>query len=391
MPADPTDKYRYQVLQPPTREQREAIKASIQRDGLLEPIVVDEEGYTLDGHTRRDICEELGIKYRKRVERGLSEEQKHLYAWRANIMRRQLSREDKIALAKAQREARRTQRQIADLLGVAQSTVSGWLGELIDRDELQQPDTVTGKDDKDYPTLKARRRVARRDRKPEAGEEQEDSPAAGAAEPQSPTSANHGPQAQPGTPPALPLEVPLAEPADANQPTAPVEQAPPVSTPRHAQTDGLAAPSPPAALGGQPAMRPPTTGAPASVVEMRPLSRTQLMRGLYKSLASRTLVDAVRKWDHDKRQKEHERCRRLIKKLQDFDYLLQNSDRQANVPEGVTAAGAAETAMPEADDPLAEGGAPPETVVISPAPGAGAESQEAGETEDEIDLRDFMP
>ena len=46
----------------PTNEQRKALKESIKEEGQKEPIIVDETGKVLDGHTRFEICQELGIE-----------------------------------------------------------------------------------------------------------------------------------------------------------------------------------------------------------------------------------------------------------------------------------------------------------------------------------------
>jgi len=84
---------RYQVMPRHSPEQYEALKADIKAHGVLEDVDVDEEGETLDGFTREQICNELGIVCPKRVVRGLqTEEQKRDYAWRVNLLRRHLTR-----------------------------------------------------------------------------------------------------------------------------------------------------------------------------------------------------------------------------------------------------------------------------------------------------------
>lgn len=52
----------YLALVPrPTDEQRQLLKESIKENGLLNPIIINENGKVLDGHTRFDICSELNI------------------------------------------------------------------------------------------------------------------------------------------------------------------------------------------------------------------------------------------------------------------------------------------------------------------------------------------
>jgi ParB-like chromosome segregation protein Spo0J len=149
----------YQVMPPHTPEQYEALKADIAMHGVQEPIDVDEEGQTLDGFARDRICRELGIECPKHVVQGLrTEAEKRDYAWRMNLLRRQLTPKQKRGLAKQLRLEGKTEKRIAEWLGVSQAAVSNWLRDMIKSDELQQPITVEGEDGKYYPTDKLMRR-----------------------------------------------------------------------------------------------------------------------------------------------------------------------------------------------------------------------------------------
>jgi hypothetical protein len=55
-----TRKYAY-VLRPLLAEERARLRHSLQRDGLINALVRDQHGDLLDGHTREDLCRELGI------------------------------------------------------------------------------------------------------------------------------------------------------------------------------------------------------------------------------------------------------------------------------------------------------------------------------------------
>lgn len=125
------------VLPPLALEEFEALRAEIEACGEVRvPIEVDERGRILDGHHRERIARELGIEAPRRVVPGLaSDAERRAYAIRANLVRRNLSpsqkadlRDTQRDLAKRLREAGRSQTQIARLLGVAQQTVSDWLG-----------------------------------------------------------------------------------------------------------------------------------------------------------------------------------------------------------------------------------------------------------------------
>src|SRR2546426_10002702 len=53
---------KYQKMPPHTPAERALVKAAIERDRIVEPVVVDEEGNIVSGHTRFEICKELGIE-----------------------------------------------------------------------------------------------------------------------------------------------------------------------------------------------------------------------------------------------------------------------------------------------------------------------------------------
>jgi len=137
-----------------------ALKADIEANGVQIPADVDEEGNYLDGIHRKRICEELGIDCPTRVRPGLTEEQKRAYAWRVNLMRRHLSRAQKREIARSLRLEGWTQQAIAQALAIGQATVSHWIGEFIQMDQLPVPETIQGKDGKSYPSRKARRHAA---------------------------------------------------------------------------------------------------------------------------------------------------------------------------------------------------------------------------------------
>lgn len=60
-----TDKYRH-VLRPLLAEEKDALRASLQADGLLSDLVIDQHADLLDGHSRYDLCLKLGIEPRFR-------------------------------------------------------------------------------------------------------------------------------------------------------------------------------------------------------------------------------------------------------------------------------------------------------------------------------------
>jgi Homeodomain-like domain/ParB-like nuclease domain len=147
---------RYQFLPPLSGEEYEALKADIAANGVRVPIDRDEEGEIIDGFHRAQICEELGIECPANVRTGLTETGKREFALSLNLARRHLSREQKQALAVQLRQEGWTQERISHVLCVTHGTVSTWLVQFIDFNELNAPTKVQGKDGKQYSGRKRR-------------------------------------------------------------------------------------------------------------------------------------------------------------------------------------------------------------------------------------------
>ena len=118
----------YQVMPPLAEPEYEALKASIAAGyDPARPIVVDETGAVLDGHHRQQVCTELGITPPTVMLPGLTEDQKHDYAMRANLACRHLTQLQKRELiaAELQRDSSRPDREIGRLCGADHKTVAG--------------------------------------------------------------------------------------------------------------------------------------------------------------------------------------------------------------------------------------------------------------------------
>ena len=79
------------VFAPPKPWEYEALRADIARRGVVVPIVVDQNGEIIDGHTRAQIAAELGISCPQVVQALGSSEERNLLAIVLNVYRRQLS------------------------------------------------------------------------------------------------------------------------------------------------------------------------------------------------------------------------------------------------------------------------------------------------------------
>lgn len=102
----------------------EALKRSIERDGLRHPIEVTPDGMIVDGHHRYRACQDLGVDPEVTVVDDATVEQ----AIRANFTRRDHSdgtkREVVEAYLRDHWDGDTTQKAVADRLGVSEPTVS---------------------------------------------------------------------------------------------------------------------------------------------------------------------------------------------------------------------------------------------------------------------------
>jgi transcriptional regulator with XRE-family HTH domain len=132
------------ILPPLSTEEFEALRASIERDGVQVPILTDGDSEIIDGRSRYEIdpkCPKLALPGAEKM----SPNEKKAAAIRLNIARRNLSAEQKEALAEKQRQIaleldtetnpdgskRFSQEEIAAMLGVARRTIGDWLAEIV--------------------------------------------------------------------------------------------------------------------------------------------------------------------------------------------------------------------------------------------------------------------
>lgn len=139
------------LLPPLTDEEYDTLKADIQENGILVPIILDEDGDVIDGQHRLQIASELNLtdipfetKY------GLSDDEKEDMAIGVNIHRRQMNREQRQALVVHLRQKGMSTRQIAEKVGVNNSTVKRDLDETtVANATVDLPSTIVGKDGKE--------------------------------------------------------------------------------------------------------------------------------------------------------------------------------------------------------------------------------------------------
>lgn len=85
------DKEYLSMVPRPSDEQRHVLKESIKKDGLLNPIIVNQDGKVIDGHTRYEICSELNIIPSIEVRKFSNINEERMYVKTTNYKRRQLT------------------------------------------------------------------------------------------------------------------------------------------------------------------------------------------------------------------------------------------------------------------------------------------------------------
>lgn len=152
----PARRQAYQLLPALAEDQRDALRQSIEENGILQPIEVDEDGRILDGHHRAAIAAELGIACPSRTINNLDESGKRRYALTVNLMRRQLDKAARSGLVAQLRTEGMSLRAIAAETGIPKSEVGRSVRELSQLGQLDQPETIKSLDGKSRPSAQPR-------------------------------------------------------------------------------------------------------------------------------------------------------------------------------------------------------------------------------------------
>lgn len=153
---------KYQVMRDLTQTEYEDLKQSIIENGVIVPIIVDENGDIIDGHHRVKICEELGLTdFPTERKDDLTEEEKINMAYQLNEARRQLSAEEKRQEIKRrlQEAPEISDRQIAKQVDSSPTTVGTIRKVLEDSGQLSKLDSSIGADGKERPRQVERKPV----------------------------------------------------------------------------------------------------------------------------------------------------------------------------------------------------------------------------------------
>lgn len=134
-----------------------ALRASIERFGVIVPVAIDQNGRVLDGHHRRRIAGELGL-YCPSVECHVRDEDEAAEIARTlNMDRRHLSAEQRREIVAQLRSEGHSTRAIGGALGISHVQVQNDLAGSGGND--LPPGTVRGQDGKHYPSTRPARDI----------------------------------------------------------------------------------------------------------------------------------------------------------------------------------------------------------------------------------------
>lgn len=141
-------------LPPLSEEEVAALQANIALNGVLVPIVVDEESRIIDGSYRKKIADELGYDCPEIVQGGLSEEEKRTLARALNLARRQLDQHQKRQLIADQlaETPGRSNRWVGKGLGVHHATVASVRFDMESSGQIDHWSRLTGSDGREQPS-----------------------------------------------------------------------------------------------------------------------------------------------------------------------------------------------------------------------------------------------
>jgi DNA-binding CsgD family transcriptional regulator len=126
-----------------------ALRASIERFGVIVPVVTDQAGTRLDGHHRARIAEELGVPYPTVEVFAVDDDARREIARTLNADRRQLTEEQRREVGAVLRGEGHSLRAIGGALGVSHEQVRQDLSTV---KELTVPERIVGLDGRSRPS-----------------------------------------------------------------------------------------------------------------------------------------------------------------------------------------------------------------------------------------------
>lgn len=88
----------FELVPRPTKKEMQILTESIMQNGQREPIVINHNHFILDGHSRFEVCQNLGIEPKCRIMKFDSYEEEEAYVVESNMQRRQVNNFQKIEI-----------------------------------------------------------------------------------------------------------------------------------------------------------------------------------------------------------------------------------------------------------------------------------------------------
>lgn len=142
---------KYQLFPDPSPEEDQVLLTSIRQHGVLNAIIKDEQGNTIEGHRRERIATTLCIPCPSIVHTFTTEQEKYQFALEANQARRHHLTQDQkrqVIAAYLQRDPEISNNWMAEILGVSDTTVKEVRKELEATSQIGKLAKLRGKDGK---------------------------------------------------------------------------------------------------------------------------------------------------------------------------------------------------------------------------------------------------
>lgn len=149
---------RFQIMTPLTAEEESDLEKSIAENGVLTPIVVDEDGNIIDGHHRQGIADKLGAFCPRRTVRGKTNAEIIAMALTLNVDRRHLTRDQrrKLLTQSIKTDPELSDREHGRRTGTDHKTASKVRDELTERGEIPHVELRTDRAGRRQPASKTK-------------------------------------------------------------------------------------------------------------------------------------------------------------------------------------------------------------------------------------------
>lgn len=160
---------RYQVMPPLASDEYQELYKDIKENGVLVPVLEDEDGVIIDGHHRSRIASELGIPCPIETISNKSDAEKRGMAFTLNLKRRHLNREQRRALIAESLKAdpQLSNREHARRTGASHPTVNDVRNEMEADGQLEKFTSRTSADGRERPASQTSRQPAPEPPRPE--------------------------------------------------------------------------------------------------------------------------------------------------------------------------------------------------------------------------------